>query len=814
MCRNLIRQNAILAIAVCCCFTVSATTLEVPTQHETIAAAIEAAVDGDIITIAAGTYLVDKGAPLVVDKAITLRGADCDTVIVEGNFNEADLPDWNALPLNDSLDCLLLRINNSAARVEKITFKKGFRNNTGNGFSAKPYGYCSGVEIMAGTLADCVVRDCIGGRYGASALALKGDNARAERCQVLSNRLFGYDGRSYFFRESGLYVNKGTVTDCEIAYNKGVGAVGLAMVAGTVENTHIHHNEGSTINTYKVVARSGVEHSPQLGVGATLWGGTLRNSTIEHNLGGWGVGLYMCEAAAKVENCTIANNVAQAQSLTLGGYSYEKKDPSGSGYWYPELDMPIGVGGVIVKNGTLSNSIITNNVSRYWGSGQGLHLIAGSVSGCRIQDNGERGGEHGGNVFIDGGTFADDNIVGYTAPEGDGPTEVTVAAGESLADAIARVRCPDGARGRVIVLPQTIEQTADENSLFNLVVKRPVEIVAPQGGVTIDAKLTGVPLLIANKDAVVKGFEIKNGKYPHSWMMADMACGVVLSMGTLEDCSVHDCTRPNSTVALVQLMRHGVMRRSHVYSHLGGSRSDDLYGAVAMMGGLVQDCVISNNATCSRCGGLYLAYGSPIVERTIICNNKAAVGNNDLTAAGGVLIEAPKGELRSCLIISNALSTAAYSGERAGGAHLTKGRAVNCTVAGNASGQAGKAAGVYVAQAGSLVNSIIYDNGGVEGELNVKVEKETTDLVKYNLYPETGAVTTEGANNMAADPLFKGAAVGDYRLTRNSPAVNAGLKEDWMVDTLDLAGNARVNGRTVDLGAYELVVKGLSIIVR
>ena len=332
MCRNLIRQNAILAIAVCYCFTVSATTLEVPTQHETIAKAIEAAVDGDVITIAAGTYLVDKGAPLVVEKAITLRGVDCDTVIVEGNFNEADLPAWNKLE-GTAYDCLLLRINNSAARVEKITFKKGFRNNTGNGFSAKPYGFCSGVEIMAGTLADCVVRDCIGGRYGASALALKGDNARAERCQVLSNRLFGFDGRSYFFRESGLYVNKGTVTDCEIAYNKGVGAVGLAMVAGTVENTHIHHNEGSTNKTYKfVVARSGVEHSPQLGVGATLWGGTLRNSTIEHNLGGWGVGLYMCEAEAKVENCTIANNIALAQSLTTGGYSFEKIDLSG--YWY------------------------------------------------------------------------------------------------------------------------------------------------------------------------------------------------------------------------------------------------------------------------------------------------------------------------------------------------------------------------------------------------------------------------------------------------------------------------------------------------
>lgn len=817
--RALIRKNVFLGVVlgmVGGSFSAAAATLAVPGDYETIAAAIAAAGDGDEIVIAAGTYLVEKGAPLVVDKAITLRGADRDTVIVEGNFAETDLPAWDKLPSNTSYDCLLLRLDNAGARVEKITFKKGFANNIGNGFSATAYGYCSGVEVKSGTLADCVVRDCIGGRYGASALALKGDNARAERCRILHNRLLGFNGRTYLFRESGVYVNKGLVTDCEIAYNTGVAAVGLAMIAGMVESTHIHHNEGSTNQTYSASSvPSGLNEKPQLGVGATLWGGTLRNSTIEHNLGGWGVGLYLCNAAAKVENCTIANNIGRAQSMASAGYSYGKTDPSD--YWYPPLDRHIGVGGVVVKAGTLSNSIVTNNVSLYWGSAQGLHQLGGTVSGCTFMDNGERGGEHGGNILVEGGTFADDNVVGYTEPEGDGPTEVTVEDGESLADAIASVRCPDGARGRVIVKPQTIVQTANGECLFNLVVKRPVEIVAPEGGVKIDANWTGVPLLMANLDAVIRGFEIKNGKYFISWGRMDSACGVALEMGTLEDCVVHDCTRPNSTVAIVQLLGHGIMRRSLVHSHLGGSMSDDFYGAVAMMGGLVQDCVISNNAATSRCGGLYLGYGSPIVERTVICNNKATAGNNNLTAAGGVMIEAPGGELRSCLIVSNSLSTAAFSGVRAGGMHLTKGRAVNCTVAGNASRQSGKAAGVYVASAGSLVNSIVYGNGGVDGELNVKVQTPTTEKVYNNLFPETDQVTTEGANNLTGadvDPGFRNSAAHDYRIRPSSVAVNAGVNEDWMADALDLAGNARVNSRIVDLGAYELVVKGLSIIVR
>ena len=53
------------------------------------------------------------------------------------------------------------------------------------------------------------------------------------------------------------------------------------------------------------------------------------------------------------------------------------------------------------------------------------------------------------------------------------------------------------------------------------------------------------------------------------------------------------------------------------------------------------------------------------------------------------------------------------------------------------------------------------------------------------------------------DRVFKKHAVGDYRLTGFSPAVNAGLNQTWMTDALDLGGAPRILRRTVDMGAFE-----------
>jgi hypothetical protein len=65
----------------------------------------------------------------------------------------------------------------------------------------------------------------------------------------------------------------------------------------------------------------------------------------------------------------------------------------------------------------------------------------------------------------------------------------------------------------------------------------------------------------------------------------------------------------------------------------------------------------------------------------------------------------------------------------------------------------------------------------------------------------------EGLGNLTNAPLFMDEAEGDFRLPSNSPCINAG-KNEFVWSTIDLGGNARVSGGTVDIGAYEFQQSG------
>jgi hypothetical protein len=80
----------------------------------------------------------------------------------------------------------------------------------------------------------------------------------------------------------------------------------------------------------------------------------------------------------------------------------------------------------------------------------------------------------------------------------------------------------------------------------------------------------------------------------------------------------------------------------------------------------------------------------------------------------------------------------------------------------------------------------------------------------------TNSCTTTAAvgwatGNITAVPLFiangSGYGInfvaGDYRLRMGSPCVNAGTNQDWMTNSVDLDGNARILNNFVDIGAYE-----------
>jgi hypothetical protein len=51
--------------------------------------------------------------------------------------------------------------------------------------------------------------------------------------------------------------------------------------------------------------------------------------------------------------------------------------------------------------------------------------------------------------------------------------------------------------------------------------------------------------------------------------------------------------------------------------------------------------------------------------------------------------------------------------------------------------------------------------------------------------------------------LFQDPGKGDYRLTRQSPCVDKGMNQAWMIGALDLDSQPRLRGAGVDMGAFE-----------
>ena len=130
---------------------------------------------------------------------------------------------------------------------------------------------------------------------------------------------------------------------------------------------------------------------------------------------------------------------------------------------------------------------------------------------------------------------------------------------------------------------------------------------------------------------------------------------------------------------------------------------------------------------------------------------------------------------RNCLVMAN---------EATGAASLFDGCIFDhCTVVGNRS--ASNSAVNSVAR-----NSIFWGNAGTD----------LFGLNATNCCVQGG--TWAGESNIAEDPLFVNAEAGDYRLSAGSPCIDVGNTAAAVGDR-DLAGNARVLGEYVDIGAYE-----------
>jgi len=247
-------------------------------------------------------------------------------------------------------------------------------------------------------------------------------------------------------------------------------------------------------------------------------------------------------------------------------------------------------------------------------------------------------------------------------------------------------------------------------------------------------------------------------------------------------------------------------------------------------GGTCTDCGITNNTATSNGGGAY----------NIIATRTSIVGNNAVTG-GGIY----NGTYNSCILETNTSSGeggGAYSGtfydslisnNQASG---VGGGLRGCTfhrsrIIGNRSHADG--GGVYN---GTGYNSLIVQNkglgngGGVYGGYNynctitenwcggsgggISSGYHYNTIIWGNTNPDGSNNTSGGSfySCRTASPSFVNPGEGDYRLRSGSPCINAG-NNSYANGASDLALAARIQGGTVDMGAYEGGVAGLIVTI-
>ena len=180
------------------------------------------------------------------------------------------------------------------------------------------------------------------------------------------------------------------------------------------------------------------------------------------------------------------------------------------------------------------------------------------------------------------------------------------------------------------------------------------------------------------------------------------------------------------------------------------------------------NCLITANVSASAGGGAYESW----VVNCIISSNLAT----QLSSAGGGTWGCPS--VINCLLVGNI----ATNGGGDYGSSL-----FNCTIVNNSADSGG---GVYNSHP---TNCIIYYNTG--GDLYAG---SASCSPAFCCLPQT----TNSLGNITNAPLFADPINGDWHLSASSPCINAG-DNFYVVSTTDLDGNPRLQGGTVDLGAYE-----------
>ncbi len=255
---------------------------------------------------------------------------------------------------------------------------------------------------------------------------------------------------------------------------------------------------------------------------------------------------------------------------------------------------------------------------------------------------------------------------------------------------------------------------------------------------------------------------------------------------------------------------------------------------------LIRDCNFTGNS-CGSPGPPYGYGGAICIRYSVVDILRCTFAQNSSTGIGGaVSLEYADVQLQSCIFKDNSsglggalgylrstpvrpVSGNLFTGNSSvffGGAisfNKANPRFVNNTITGNYSDSYG--GGVYCNDSAVpvLINNIIYGNHALSGE-QVYIWDVNSAPEFYFCDVEGGPVAFGGTggtgfispylNNIDTLPGFGGVQPHPYSLNDNSPCINTGNPDTTglMLPVYDLAGNPRLTGSRIDIGAYESLV--------
>jgi hypothetical protein len=225
--------------------------------------------------------------------------------------------------------------------------------------------------------------------------------------------------------------------------------------------------------------------------------------------------------------------------------------------------------------------------------------------------------------------------------------------------------------------------------------------------------------------------------------------------------------------------------------------SSGIYSASTAMV-FANDSIVENR-TANYGGGLYSSYDTSSYTNMVISGNTAEYG-------GGIFINAGSLSTFTNTLISGNSSTVS-SISSGGGVYHFDGTSTftNVTIVGNRTNDNG--GGIFKNNSGvlNLRNSIVAGNVADNGSGNNVYGSVTHSRNLVEDVSVEGIISSANPLFVASDTAKAGMPTtgGDFRLQAGSPAINVGDNSPISGVVVDLDGNMRVQGCTVDLGAYE-----------